>query len=178
MATDDVIGTGNHTAAPKSGKEPKSKFNMLPSYQPRSQSAGTPIRFIDKEDKPRYSIRNKEIIATNNPTCLCGEGPSLPEFDSTWSPNKYISAHNDAVFTKLWDQGLGDDIVNLILATLPDVERWCLAVFRLGYDQDVSRNPIVITITVGENEPAVQSAIHELISSIAALPTLRSFENE
>ncbi|PVH68367.1 hypothetical protein DL98DRAFT_599590 [Cadophora sp. DSE1049] len=170
--------TRNDTTATTCGKELKSKVNMLQSHQHQSQSAGTPIRFIDDADKPRYGINNKRIIATNNPTCLSGEAPLPPEDASTFAARKYISAHGDPVFTKLWEQDLGDDITHLILASLPDAEGWALAVFRLGFAQDHSNNPIVITITIDENEPAVHPAIQELISSIVALPTLRSYEKE
>ncbi|KAK0101217.1 hypothetical protein ONS95_012801 [Cadophora gregata] len=151
---------------------------MVQSYPHSSQAAGTSIRFINDADKPLYGIRNKEIIATNNPTCLSGEGLSSHEDASTFAAAKYISAHADPVFTKLWEQDLGNDVTNLILAALPDTERWTLAVFRLGFARNYSNNPIVITITIGEEDSAVHSSIQELISGIAALPSLQSYDEK
>lgn len=177
MATDEILVTRTCTT-PICDTKIKSQVKMVQSYPHLSQATGTPVRFIDDAGKHLYGISNKRIIATNNPTCLRGEAPSLPEDASTFAAAKYISAHGDPLFTQLWEQDLGDDITNLILAALPDAERWILAVFRLGFAQNDSNNPIVITITIGENESAVHSAIQELISDIAALPTLRSSEKE
>lgn len=126
---------------------------------------------VSHTERHRYGIRGLLVLASSHPAdpaCIFPlESVSYERLTYTSASKKQLPYYGQPL-TSIYEDSLGEEIQNAILAVLPDC-RFTLCLHRLGFHHDDISNPPTFQVRVCDREDLSDNEACEIVANICSI---------